>query len=110
MGQAQTALAEVGIDLDALLSDPTIPRVEGNPKKGRLLFAAPEGAPLRTRKLSMVGADRKPIMVLELALRCPWPRWLWLLRCGMAAASWRNSRTAATLALSSRLRVRDLAG
>jgi hypothetical protein len=41
--------ADHGIDLGALLNDPTIPRTEGKPGRAKLLFLAPAG--LATRKV-----------------------------------------------------------
>ncbi|MBQ10470.1 MAG: hypothetical protein CMJ45_02850, partial [Planctomyces sp.] len=49
LDEARACLGRVGIDLDRLLADPAIPKIQGNPKKVRLLFQAPAGDKL-TRK------------------------------------------------------------
>ena len=61
---AQQALAAVGIDLECLLNAPPIPRIEGNPKKAKLLFRLPEGVDLQSHKLRLQG--REGCTVLEL--------------------------------------------
>jgi hypothetical protein len=66
LDRARQALAAVGIDLDALLNDPAIPRIEGNPAKARLLFCAPTGEPIAARKLSLPGLNGRPVAILEL--------------------------------------------
>ena len=63
--RAREALGTLGIDLDALLDDSTIPRIEGDPAKARLLFNLPANTKLPTRRLMVPdGADKG--MVLEL--------------------------------------------
>ena len=63
--RAREALGTLGIDLDALLDDSTIPRIEGDPAKARLLFKLPANTKLPTRRLMVPdGADKG--MVLEL--------------------------------------------
>jgi hypothetical protein len=63
--RAREALGALGIDLDALLDDSAIPRIEGDPAKARLLFKVPANTKLPTRRLMVPdGADKG--MVLEL--------------------------------------------
>ncbi|MBI2503605.1 MAG: bifunctional DNA primase/polymerase [Candidatus Latescibacteria bacterium] len=64
--RARPALGAVGIALDALLDDPAIPRIEGNPQKARLLFLAPTGEMLPPRKLTLTGKNGQPVMIFEL--------------------------------------------
>ena len=66
-GAARIALAALGTDLDALLGDRLIPRIEGDPTKARLLFKAPENTILPTRKLRIPEGPNKG-MIFE--LRC----------------------------------------
>jgi len=56
----------LAIDLAAILS--TAPRIVGRPDRGKVLFRAPEGEPLTTRKLSwpVEGATRISEVVFEL--------------------------------------------
>ncbi len=62
---ARTALGALGIDLDTLLNGSSIPRIEGDPVKARLLFKRPENTPLPTRKLRIPEGPNKG-MVFEL--------------------------------------------
>ena len=66
-GAARIALAALGTDLDALLGDRLIPRIEGDPAKARLLFKTPENTILPTRKLRIPEGPNKG-MIFE--LRC----------------------------------------
>jgi hypothetical protein len=58
--------AELGVDYDALLDG--APRIEGKPGHDKALFAAPEGVPLATHKLSWPARDnlKQRLTVFEL--------------------------------------------
>jgi len=66
MSHTRLICEALAIDLDSILS--TAPRIVGRPDRGKVLFRAPEGEPLTTRKLSwpVEGATRISEVVFEL--------------------------------------------
>ena len=66
MLNTRTIFEGLGIDLDAILA--SAPRIVGRPDRGKALFAAPDGEPLTTRKISwpIDGEPRRTEVVFEL--------------------------------------------
>jgi hypothetical protein len=66
MDQTRMIFGAMNIDLDAILRDN--PRIVGRPERGKVLFRAPEGADLTTRKIAwpVDGDPRKTAVVFEL--------------------------------------------
>ena len=66
MENTRTIFEALNMDLDAMLA--SAPRIVGRPDRGKVLFAAPDGPPLTTRKISWPVPDdpRKTEVVFEL--------------------------------------------